>query len=318
MSVAEAQGESGTGTRVSIIIVTHNNIDVIGRCLRAVFTAPASHPIEVLVVDNASTDGTAEELADSDWPVVAIPLKENVGFARAVNRAWAQATGSYVGLVNSDAFLDPGCIDRLADGLDRNSRAGIVGAKLRYPSGRLQPSAGTFPTVASGLWVALGLHRAPGLSLLGVGFIANERLYRDPRRVDWVSAAVCAGRRELGPLPENSFMYGEDVEWAAACRARGFGVWLDPRATAVHIGRHSVGESHEVGFAQQQRAEFELRWFARRSPLVRFADRLTMLLHAALRVLLFTGSGLIRGKADRRVAEYAALFRAAANLQTPR
>src|SRR5205823_170332 len=136
------------------------------------------------------------------------------------------------------------------------------GARLRYPSGRLQPSAGTFPSLLGDLWVALFLHRVPGLSRAGLGYLVDQRLYRTPRQVDWVSAAVCAARVQVGPLPDSRFMYGEDVEWALASCAAGWQVWLEPSATAVHISRASVDDTREAGFVQRQRVEFELRWFS--------------------------------------------------------
>jgi GT2 family glycosyltransferase len=234
-----------------------------------------------------------------------------VGFAKAVGRAWNVAKGSYVALVNSDAFLDRGCIDTLVDALRRRREVGIVGAKLRYPDGRSQPSAGTFPSLVSGLWVALFLHRLPGASRLGVGYLADDRLYRRPRRVEWVSAAVCAARAEAGPPPCSSFMYGEDVEWARAANAAGLQVWTEPAATAVHVGRASVDQSQEHGFAQRRRAQFELAWFARRGGLAVLASRLVLIVHALARMSIYGAAALLRRSKDARVGEYAALLRAA-------
>jgi GT2 family glycosyltransferase len=311
LGVFPAPQDSSATVSVSIVVVTHNNSDLIGPCLRAIFDSVRAHTAEVIVVDSASTDRTVRVITDEKWPVEMIKLKDNIGFARAVNCAWACARGRYVALINSDAFPDPGCIDKLVCALERKPSIGIVGGKLRYPSGLPQPSAGTFPSLLGGLWVALFLHRVPGLSRLGIGYLADERLYRHPRRVDWVSAAVCASRGDVGPLPTSSFMYGEDVEWAFACRDAGLEVWLEPEATAVHIGRASVDQSQEMGFAQRRRAQFELAWFARRRPLVRLGARLVLLVHSLLRLLVFGALAVLRGRRDRRVVEYAALFRAA-------
>jgi len=296
---------------VSVVVVTHNNRELIEDCLQAIHGAVSRREAEVIVVDNASTDGTREAIANVRWPVEVIALEENVGFARAVNRALTGARGRFLALVNSDAFPDPGCIDELVDVLHENPQVGIVGARLRYPSGRLQPSAGTFPSLLGGLWVALFLHRVPGLSRIGLGYLVDARLYRRTRRVDWVCAAVCAARADVGPLPSSSFMYGEDVEWALACRGAGLETWLQPRATALHIGRASVDQSQDLRFAQRQRAQFELAWFARRGPWSRMGARGVLALHALLRMLVYGGLTLLRGRRDRRMDEYAALLRAA-------
>jgi GT2 family glycosyltransferase len=300
------------------VVVTHNNSDLIGDCLGAIFDSLQTSDAEVIVVDNASTDGTLDVIERGKWPVEVIALRKNAGFATAVNRGRDRAHGRYLALVNSDAFPDAGCIDRLVDTLESRPHVGIVGAKLRYPSGRPQPSAGTFPSLLGTLWVALFLHRVPGFSLLGIGYLADSRLYRVPRRVDWVSAAVCAARVEVGPVPTSSFMYGEDVEWAVACRDAGFEVWIEPAATAAHVGRASVDQSQDPGFAQRQRAQFELAWFGRRGAPAQLLARLALVVHALLRLLVYGALALsCRGGGDGRLSEYAALLRAALSVRAP-
>jgi N-acetylglucosaminyl-diphospho-decaprenol L-rhamnosyltransferase len=301
---------------ISVLVVTYNNRDLIGRCLDAIFASDGAGAVQVIVIDNASADGTLEHVAAGPWPVEALALDRNVGFAKAVNAGFERARGEYVALVNSDAFVDPRCLGALARALAERPRAGIVGACLRYPSGRHQPSAGTFPSLLGGLWVALFLHRLPGLSRAGIGYLANPALYRRARRVDWVSAAVCAARAELGPLPDSHFMYGEDVEWGAAARAADWEVWLEPDATAVHVSAASVADSQATGFAQRRRAQFELEWFARRGALAKILARAVLVLHGLARVLLYGAGGLVRGRRDGRVREYIALLRAALSTRT--
>jgi GT2 family glycosyltransferase len=189
---------------------------------------------------------------------------------------------------------------------------------LRYPSGRPQPSAGTFPSLLGTLWVALFLHRVPGLSRIGLGYMTDSRLYLKPRRVDWVSAAVCAARADVGPMPTSSFMYGEDVEWALASREAGYEVWTEPAATAVHIGRASVDQSHEAGFAQRRRAEFELAWFRRRGRAAELMTRVNLIVHALMRLVIYGVLSALHRRRDDRVREYTALVRAALSPRLPR
>jgi GT2 family glycosyltransferase len=310
LGVLNAAAKPNKSASVSVVIVTHNNRDLIGDCLTATFGAVRDSAAEVIVVDNASTDGTPDVIRAGQWHVDVIALRTNMGFAEAVNRARSSAAGRYLVLVNSDAFPDGGCIDALVNMLDNGPRVGIVGARLRYPSGRPQPSAGTFPSLLGTLWVALFLHRVPGLSRLGIGYLADSRLYRSPRRVDWVSAAVCAARIEIGPMPTSSFMYGEDVEWALASREAGYEVWIEPAATAVHIGRASVDDSQDVGFAQRRRAEFELAWFRRRGGPAPLVARVNLVVHGVMRLLIYAVLSLLHRRRDTRMREYAALVRA--------
>jgi N-acetylglucosaminyl-diphospho-decaprenol L-rhamnosyltransferase len=296
---------------LTVLVVTYNNREIIGRCLDAIFASRDADELEAIVIDNASVDGTLDVVAAGAWPVQVLAMDTNAGFAKAVNCGLRRASGRYFALVNSDAFVDPDCLRALTRTLDERPSAGIVGAKLRYESGRHQPSAGTFPSLVGDLWVALFLHRVPGLSRAGLGYLADPALYRRPRRVDWVSAAVCAARAELAPLPDSRFMYGEDVEWAVAARGAGWEVWIDPSATAVHISAATVAESQAAGFAQRRRAQFELDWFARRGVAAQALARAVMVVHALARLILYGAGGAVRGRRDARVREYVALLRAA-------
>lgn len=273
----------------SVIVVSCDSADLLPRCLAAIARGSQDWPIEVLVVDNASRDGSAEVAHRLGARVIA--LDRNIGFAAANNRALALARGPYVVLVNPDAFPDPGSLDALIGRLDASPRVGIVGGVLRYASGVHQPSGGQFPSLHAGLWVALGLHRAPALARLGIGFVAHPALCRKPRRIDWVTGAFCAARREVGPLPEASFMYGEDVEWAKEAARRGLEVWLEPRATAVHLLGSSTGR--RAAFKQEQRVAFELRWYSQRGRAAVRAARAVMVVHALLRLAAVTALRLI-------------------------
>jgi GT2 family glycosyltransferase len=305
------QDADATGPDASVIVVTHNNESLIADCLRSIEAAIQASNCEVIVVDNHSSDGTLAAIpGGADAPQV-IALDRNAGFAAATNAGIEASRGRLVVLVNSDAFPDPGSIDRLIQALDELPGAGIVGGRLRYPSGEQQPSVGRFPSLLGGLWVALFLHRAPLTGRAGIGISAHPDLYRSRRAVDWVTAAFCIARREAGPLPAAAFMYGEDVAWAVACRRAGFEVWFDPAATAVHIGRASVDQSQDLGFAQRRRAQFELEWFAHRGRLVQLAARAVLAIHALVRLTLYGGLSAVRRRRDHRVGESTALLRAA-------
>jgi GT2 family glycosyltransferase len=299
----------------SVIVVTHNNASLIADCLRAIRAAVGTRSHEVILVDNGSSDATLAAVPNELKATRAVALHENVGFAMANNIGIEASRGRLIVLVNSDAFPDPGSIDRLIAAIDELPRAAIVGGRLRYPNGQLQPSYGRFPSLTGGAWVALFFHRMPILGRAGIGIAAHPALYRSRRKVDWVTAAFCIARRESGQLPTEAFMYGEDVEWAFACRTGGLEVWFEPAATAIHVGRASVDLSQDQGFAQRQRAQFELAWFARRGRLTRLAARGVLFVHALVRLVLYGAVAAVRRRSDRRVTEYAVLLRAAIGKQ---
>ena len=297
---------------LSTIVVTWRNAEVIARCLGSIRSAALEHPQEIIVVDNASDDGTPDVAATAEPGARVVKLPGNFGFAAANNAGLSHARGRYAALVNSDCFPDPGALDALVDALDESPAIGIVGGKLRYEDGRHQPSAGSLPTLRTELWLALGLHRAPMTARLGIGLLSAEALYLRARRVGWVTGAFCAFRPEVGLLPGEGFMYGEDVEWAAQAHAKGFEVRLEPRATAMHLNAYSVSRSLPRGFREASRVDHALRWFASRGPLPLAAERAILSLHALVR--LVAAAALIPIRPRRGVANLrssGALFRSA-------
>jgi GT2 family glycosyltransferase len=295
----------------SVVVVTFNSAEVVGRCLTAIEKALASHTSELLVVDNRSADETLDIVRESAPGATVIQMEENVGFAAANNAALERARGRVWALVNSDAFPDAGSIDRLAQAADRNPDTGIVGGVLRDGDGRPQPSAGCFPTLARNLAVALMLHRIPPLSRIPTSVFADPALYRRARPVDWVSGAFCLARPQVGPLPAEGFMYGEDVEWARRASDAGLAVWLEPAATAVHLGGGGQVSAAGARARQAHRVSFERRWFGRRGRPFVLGSRLVLTAHALVRIAIFTAlRPFHRARSEQGVAEFRSLLRA--------
>jgi N-acetylglucosaminyl-diphospho-decaprenol L-rhamnosyltransferase len=311
----EWSGPQASKVDVSVIVVTHNNEAVIEQCLQAVQQSFERYSAELFLVDNASSDRTVQRASMAAPEAQIMKLEQNLGFAVANNLAIEKAAGRFIALINADAFPDPGTLDRLLARADTGG-VGIVGGRLRYPSGRLQPSAGRFPSIARNLGTALFLHRLPGVSRLRLSILANPRQYMLARRVDWVSAAFCVAKREVGPLPTNGFMYGEDVEWAQGALAKGLETWIEPAGTAIHL---RGGGSDAVQAAQRRqlaRLDFDLRWFRDVGrPL--WAVRMVAFVHATLRILMHAVTLPVRPNAARRgIMEHRTLMRAALRIST--
>jgi GT2 family glycosyltransferase len=301
-----------TALDVSVIVVTFESEQLIERCLAAVEGAARSHSSEILIVDNASRDSTLTRARASAPGAQVIAFERNVGFAAANNAALEQARGRYRALVNSDAFPDPGAIDRLIERADSNTRIGLVGGRLRDGSGRPQPSAGRFPSLLSELGVALFFHRLPLLWRLPLSVSVNAGCYRAATHVDWVSGAFCLARPEVGPLPAAAFMYGEDVEWSRQARARGLEVWIEPAASAIHLGSGGSASEAAARFRQSSRVDFELRWFAPRGRWALARARLVLAVHALTRIAAFAALVPIRpDRARSGILEFRALLAAA-------
>ncbi len=220
---------------LSIIIVSFNTRGDLERCLESLHSAPPAAPHEILVVDNASTDGSAE--ASRRWPDVrVIEAGANVGFARANNIGIRASTGTNILMLNSDTVVPPGAIDRLLAELDRDGSVAIVGPRLVDGEGRAELSFGRM----------IGpLNELRQKRLLRGG--AVEERTRSRQYPDWVSGACLLVRRAdaeaVGGLDERYFMYTEDVDFCAAIRALGKRILFAPEIQVVHLRGRSAASA---------------------------------------------------------------------------
>lgn len=229
---------------LSIVIVTFNSAAHIAACLRSLPRALDGITSEIVVVDNASSDGTVA-LVRREFPAVRILERAvNGGFAAAVNQGIAATSGRYVAWINPDAQVVEGRFADVVAWLDAHPDAGIAGLRLVDPEGRVEPSARAFP----GFYSALG-HRYSLLTRLWPGNPFSKRYlgtHADREGItpaDWVSGAALVHRRQLaadlGGLDEQFFMYCEDVDFCyRAARAGSTACYL-PLVTL----RHEIGAS---------------------------------------------------------------------------
>lgn len=218
---------------ISIIIVNWNTRDLLADCLNSIARTAAGMAHEIIVVDNASSDGSREMVREHFPHVRLLVNAGNVGFAKANNQAIQASAGRYVLLLNSDTVVLPGALPALVRFMDAHPQVGIVGAKLLNRDGTLQPSWARFPTVWS--------------ELLGRNSRARERyLTREGAlafAVDWVGGAcfmICrAVVEEVGLLDEGYFMYSEEMDWCFRVRQKSWLVCYYPEAQVVHLGRQS-------------------------------------------------------------------------------
>ncbi len=232
---------------LSVIIVAYRCRDDLARCLESVRTGAASLSAEVIVVENASGDGTAEMVRERFPEVHLIANRENRGFAAACNQGLAVASGRHVLFLNPDTRPAEGSLPTLVETLDRHPDVGACGPQLRGTDGAIQPSVRTDPTLA-----AL-LHQFTPLRLLRLLAPAYRRYkrrdmdFRSPADVDTVmGAALCVPRRvldEVGPMDERYFVYHEEADLCLRIRRAGYRVRFEPAARVVHVGGVSAGHA---------------------------------------------------------------------------
>ena len=236
---APAVPVQGTSPLVSAIIVNYNVKDHLLECLRALF-ASSDLPIEAIVVDNASKDGSAAAV-EAEFPQVRLHrMRKNVGFGKANNVGLEMATGRFILLLNPDVVVGPTCVGELADFLLVRQDVGAAGPKLVRPDGRLDNACRRgFPTPS------VAFYRLSGLSLLfprssifgryNMGHLPLDK----PHEIDAGTAACLmvrrAALRKIGHFDPAYFMYGEDLDLCYRLKESGWKIHYVPAAYAVHV-----------------------------------------------------------------------------------
>jgi GT2 family glycosyltransferase len=227
---------------VDVIIVSYNTRRDLDACLASLAALIPTPLGRVVVVDNASTDGTVDAVR-RDWPHVdLVALDTNIGFGAANNIGFARCTSTLVLLLNSDTFVPPGAIETLAERLAATGAA-AAGPRLVDRDGRPEVSFGPMlsPLAEARQWMWQRLARSSG----GLAARLTRRHLSRERFVDWVTAACCLVVRQAavdaGLFDERYFMYEEDVDFCAALRAHGSRILFTPAAEVVHARGQSAG-----------------------------------------------------------------------------
>jgi GT2 family glycosyltransferase/glycosyltransferase involved in cell wall biosynthesis len=274
-----------TPTTLTVVVVTYNSREVLGGCLAALPAAlDGVADRRVVVVDNASTDGSLELAAACLPEAVCTSAGRNGGYAAAINHALdvTGATGDVL-VMNPDVRLQPGSVRRLLDAMG-SSGAGIVAPKLVDDDGNLLFSQRRDPTVARvlGEWL-LGGRRAGRIAALGE-VVTDPIAYERGGWAAWASGAVllisAECRAAVGAWDESFFLYSEETDYCQRARREGFRVRFEPRVTAVHL----EGDLESSGALRRHLVRNKLRLYQRtHGPLASGAFRAALLLNDATR-----------------------------------
>ena len=256
---------------ISILIVNWNVRDLLRACLRSLHTfAASSHPQHIVVVDNASSDGTVEMLHNEFPDVHCIANTSNRGFTGGNNDglAWIEKNlrsaaevsnrqSDYILLLNPDTEVTAGALDALLAYADANPDVGVVGPQLRYPDGSIQSSRRRSPTLFTAMTESTWLQASLPSRWLD-GFYVRDRTDNQTSVVDWVMGAAMLTRHsayaKVGGLDEhNFFMYSEELDWCRRIVQAGWRVVYHPAAVVIH---------HE-GQSSQQVSARRMRYFNR-------------------------------------------------------
>ena len=247
---------------LSIVIVSFDTAGELQDCLASLRDHPPAEPHDIVVVDNASTDGTADRVR-ADWPEVRLIVSpRNVGFAAGNNLGIRAVDSEFVLLLNSDTLVPAGAIDALIGELRRQPALAAIGPRIVDPHGHVElsfgPMMGPLNELRQKLLVTLHARRVRAISRL------VERRTSRPQRPDWVSGACLLVRHAdamaAGLLDERYFLYAEDVDFCAALRALGKAIGFTPAAEIVHLrgaSRRKRPDAAEHAYRRSQIAFYE-------------------------------------------------------------
>lgn len=241
------------GIRLSIIIVNWNTKTLLRQCLDSIFSQPPHARFEVIVVDNASSDGSAS-MVKEDFPAVSlIGNDENKGFSKANNQGIRSSGGDYILLLNSDTIImDRSVLDRWVELMDARPEAGASGCRLVFPDGSHQVGdAGFRPALGSLFNYSFFISHISRDRLRGL-FLTSGRKTGE-MTVDWICGAGLLVRRSViervGLLDESLYMFAEDIEYGCRITSAGFKVYYLAGLEIVHLQSGSSVKRKERDFS---------------------------------------------------------------------
>jgi len=223
---------------LSIVLVCWNNKEYLDPCLKSLYETGMKNSFDVIVVDNGSTDGSQQMLAEKYPDVKIIQNVENVGLGKASNQGIEVTKGRYVLLLNNDTIVNGSAFDAMVDFLNENPKAGAVGGKIFNPDGTVQTCYNYFSTFQEEFLIATRLGK---LIRPGYPAIVNAD---EIKSVDWITSACLMVRRSaldaVGLLDENYFIYGDEADLQYRIKEAGWKIYYLPQATIIHYGGRSM------------------------------------------------------------------------------
>lgn len=243
---------------VSVIIVNWNTRNLLRDCLASVYASISNIEFEVIVIDNASSDSSADMVRVEFPQVLLMQNDTNKGFAAANNQGIAAARGRYVLLLNSDTVVLNNAVEKVVCFADSHPQAGVVGCRVLNPDGSLQLTCFMFPSVFNMFLSITYLYKLFPRST----FWGRERMSwwdrDDEREVDVVTGCFMLVRQEgikqVGLMDDKFFMYAEEADWCYRFREAGYRLLFTPNAEIIHLGGASSKQVKPKMIAQWKKS----------------------------------------------------------------
>jgi GT2 family glycosyltransferase len=291
---------------VSAVIVSWNAKQYLEECLYSLNADVCEFPMEIIVVDNASNDGSLEMVQEKFPHVKLIKNAENLGFGKANNIGIQESSGDYIALINSDVHVLSNCITRLVEYCEAHPDTGMVGPFIIGRDGKQQRSCRGFPGVWNMFCRALALDKIlPRCKWVG-GYFLTFWDHHTCSPVDILSGCFWLVRKkaldDVGLLDEAFFMYGEDMDWCRRFWKKGWPIVFMPDAEAIHYGGVSSSNAPIRFFIEKQRADLQY-WKKHHSWIAVKSFFVISCLHHVLRIIGYL-IALCLGREKQQISLY--------------
>ncbi|MBI2020562.1 glycosyltransferase family 2 protein [Candidatus Daviesbacteria bacterium] len=291
---------------LSVIILSYNTKEITHHCLQKLDEAKKyceqklHNKIEVMVVDNGSQDGSPLMIKEDHPEVKLLALKENTGFSRGNNIGMKESKYDFILLLNSDVYLEVDSLYKALAYFRVNLNCDVLGCKLKYTDGRLQPSAGNLPNFLNTIFWIMGISAIPALKRVTHPFHPTlKSFFAKAHQAGWITGAFFMLKREVFEktqgFDENLFLYMEEVEWCKRIQDRGFKIWYNPNFEVTHLKAASSDFDPNLALVNELKG---LKYYFNKHSSIYFLIKIFLILGLILRVITFT----LLGKTKRAKA----------------